>query len=254
VNFNDVKENVLEDMVRFRVKSMSCSIDGASNETYKIYRRGGNFDAVLGNIEKLNFYKRKRNSPWPLLRWQFVVFGHNEHEIPSARKLAGELHMSFHLKLSWNSQFSPVKNKDIIRNEIGAASREEYKQLHGGDYKRSLCSKLWIQPQINWDGKVLGCPRNFWAAYEGNAFRDGLLQSINSKRIDYARKMLLGKNNAEPDIPCSTCDIYADREQRNAWLTRRSLWSSYRVLNSVRRAWDLGIRTRVAKKHTQHAV
>ncbi len=236
VNLNTVKEKVLEDLVRYKFKSMSCSIDGASNETYKIYRRGGNFDTVLGNIERLNFFKKKFNSSLPHVRWQFVVFGHNEHEIPLAKKLAGELNMSFHLKLSWDSQFSPVKNKEMVRNEIGAASREEYKKIHGVDCKQSLCNKLWDQPQINWDGKVLGCSRNFWSECGGNVFKDGLLQSINSRRINYARKMLLGKKNAEPDIPCTTCDIYVARKRNRAWLMRRSIVSPYRVLNSMRRA------------------
>lgn len=236
VNLNNVKEKVLEDLVRYKFKSMSCSIDGASSETYKIYRRGGNFDTVLGNIERLNFFKTKFNSSLPRLRWQFVVFGHNEHEIPLARKLAGELNMSFHLKLSWDSQFSPVKDQGVIRNEIGAASREEYRQLYNVDYKQSLCNKLWDQPQINWDGKVLGCSRNFWSECGGNAFKDGLLQSINSRRINYARKMLLGKKNAKPDIPCATCDIYVDMEQSNAWLMKRPIALPYRLLNTIRRA------------------
>ena len=234
VNLNDVKENVLENMVRYKFKSMSCSIDGASNETYKIYRRGGNFDTVLGNIERLNFFKKKFNSSLPRLRWQFVVFGHNEYEIPLARKLAAELGMSFHVKLSWDSQFSPVRDREMIRHEVGAASREEYKQIHSVDYKQSLCSKLWDQPQINWNGKVLGCPRNFWSEYGVNAFTDGLLQSINSRRLNYARKMLLGRIEAAPEIPCATCDIYHTMKRHKAWLVRRPPLSPSHVLERIR--------------------
>jgi hypothetical protein len=188
----------------------------------------------MGNIEKLNCFKAKFNSPWPRLRWQFVVFGHNEHEIPLARKRAAELNMSFHLKLTWDSQFSPVKNEELVRNEVGAASREEYRQIHNVDYKQSLCRKLWDQPQINWDGKVLGCSRNFWSEFGGNAFTDGLLLSINGRRIDYARKMLLGKRDAIPDIPCSTCDIYHTMKQHKAWLVRRPLLWPFRVLDRIR--------------------
>lgn len=234
VNLNDVKEKVLEDLVRYQFRSMSCSIDGASNETYKIYRRGGSFDTVLSNIDRLNFFKTKFKSRLPVLRWQFIVFGHNEHEIAIARKLAGKLNMTFHVKLSWSPQFSPVKNEELVRNEIGAASREEYKKIHHVDYKQSLCHKLWVQPQINWDGKVLGCPRNFWADYGGNAFKDGLLSCITGRRIEYAREMLLGKKNAIPDIPCSTCDIYTDMERRKSWLMRRSAVSPFHVLDGIR--------------------
>lgn len=234
VNLNDVKESVLKGMVRYKFRSMSCSIDGASKETYAIYRRGGNLDAVLGNIEKLNYYKAKFGSPWPRLRWQFVAFGHNEHEISLAQKLAAELNMSFHLKLSWDPHFSPVKDREKIRNETGAATREEYRQQHGVDYKQSLCRKLWDQPQLNWDGKILGCPRNFWSAFGGNAFKDDLLQSINSERIRYARKMLRGKTTAVPDIPCSSCDIYLSMRENNTWLVRRHPLSPSRFLGRLR--------------------
>lgn len=235
VNFNDVEERVLRDLVRYNFKSMSCSIDGASNETYKAYRIGGNFDTVLGNIERLNFYKRKLGSPLPTLRWQFVVFGHNEHEITAARQLATELNMSFRLKLSWEPEYSPVRNQDLVRKEAGAATREEYRELHGVDSMHSICNDLWLQPQINWDGKILGCSRNFWGEFGGSAFKHGLWDSINGEKISYARSMLVGEKSARLDIPCSTCNIYLDMKRSKRWLAGRSIWSPYRALNGIRR-------------------
>ena len=47
-------------------------------------------------------------------------------------------------------------------------------------------------PQINWDGKVLGCCVNHRGDFGGNAFRDGLTASVNTEQIQYARAMLLG--------------------------------------------------------------
>ena len=57
-NFNTVKQEVLNGLVRYKVRSMSCSIDGASRETYAKYRVGGNYDAVLNNIQIINDLKR----------------------------------------------------------------------------------------------------------------------------------------------------------------------------------------------------
>jgi MoaA/NifB/PqqE/SkfB family radical SAM enzyme len=79
---------------------MSCSIDGASNETYQLYRVKGNFDTVIENVRKINRFKQQQHSDYPQLTWQFVVFGHNEHEIPVARRLASDLGMKFSPKLS----------------------------------------------------------------------------------------------------------------------------------------------------------
>lgn len=78
--------------------------------------------------------------------------------------MARELGMDFRLKLSWDPEFSPVRDEEFVKRELGfdAASRAEYKQTRGADYMQHLCLKLWSKPQINWDGKVLGCSRNFW--------------------------------------------------------------------------------------------
>ena len=48
---------------------------------------------------------------------------------------------------------------------------------------QEICHQLWDAPQINWDGKILGCCRNFWGDFGGNAFTEGLFQSVNSGQM-----------------------------------------------------------------------
>ena len=67
-----------------------------------------------------------------------------------------------------------------------------------------LCHGLWDLPQVNWDGKMLGCCVNYWGDFGGNVFRDGLLATINGDKMRYARDMLLGHRSARDDIPCAT--------------------------------------------------
>ena len=80
-NFNRVSDAALEAVVRFRLREILCSIDGASPETYARYRVGGDFERVIRNIERLNELKARHRSVLPRLTWQLVAFGHNEHEI-----------------------------------------------------------------------------------------------------------------------------------------------------------------------------
>jgi hypothetical protein len=42
---------------------------------------------------------------------------------------------------------------------------------------------------VNRDGKVLGCCRNFWGDFGGNAFQDAFADSLNSKKMARARAM-----------------------------------------------------------------
>ena len=219
-NLNDVPDAVLEAVVKYGLRTMTVSIDGASQEVYETYRVRGTLDTVLANIRRINEFKQRHTSPYPRLTWQFVVFGHNEHEVTAARALAASLGMAFFAKLSWDPDFSPVRDAQRMMRDTGmdVASREEFRERHGMDYTHPICTQLWREPQINWDGKVLGCCRNFWGEFGGNAFGDGLDAVVNSEPMRYARRMLQGAEPARGDIPCSTCDLYLHRLQKRYWV------------------------------------
>jgi MoaA/NifB/PqqE/SkfB family radical SAM enzyme len=239
VNLNHVRDDVLEGLVKYGFDSMTCSIDGASPETYKIYRVKGDFDRVIGNIRKLNAFKKKYGADKPALHWQFVVFGHNEHEIAEARRLARELDMELHLKITWDDSFSPIRDKEKVRKElgVGAVTRDEYREAHGETYAQEICHQLWDWPQINWDGKVLGCCRNFWGEFGGNAFKDGLDAAVNSEGIAYAREMLLGRKPPRDGIPCTTCEMYTNMRDSGRYLRR---WDPSLMGRVKNRLWKLG--------------
>lgn len=222
VNLNNVKEDVLEALVQYRFHGMTCSIDGASNETYQQYRVRGDYDRVIENIEAINRCKKKYHSPYPYLKWQFVVFGHNEHEIETARVKAAELDMEFYTKLSWDETISPVRDAEKVRKATGnaAASRSEYEQEAGTDYMNHVCNQLWDLPQINWNGDVLGCCINYWGRFGGNAFEDGLAAVVNSPAMRDARAMLTGHAIDRSDLPCNTCFVYRKMKKTGKWMQR----------------------------------
>ncbi len=231
VNLNDADDKTLEALVKYRFNSMNCSIDGASQEAYSIYRVRGDFEKVIGNIKKINAYKQKYRSDFPKLTWQFVAFGHNEHEIKSAKEMARQLGMKFWLKLAWEdlyteNSFSPVKNKELIREEsgVGASSRKEYSEKYHDNYIKGICNQLWIQPQINYDGKVLGCCVNHWGDF-GTAEKGALEPVLNSEKINYARQMLTGKKETRADIPCASCKIYLEMKENGNWINENPLMS-----------------------------
>ena len=59
VNLNFAREEALQAVVRYRVRALTCSIDGASQATYARYRRNGNFDKVFSHIDRIIEYKRR---------------------------------------------------------------------------------------------------------------------------------------------------------------------------------------------------
>ena len=142
VNLNTAKAETLEGLVKYGIRSMTCSIDGATDETYRQYRRNGNLPTVLANIRMINSFKAAYRSTLPRLRWQFVVFGHNEHEIAKARELSETLNMGFYLKLNWNPDSSPVRNEELVRGIVGAASVPEYNKRFRTHYDAPNCYRL----------------------------------------------------------------------------------------------------------------
>lgn len=222
-NLNTVKESTLRALVQYEVSMLTCSIDGASAQTYEKYRVRGSFDTVIKNIRRLNAYKAELGLQAPFLIWQFIVFGHNEHELPAARALADELGMQLLPKLTWDDRFSPIKDREYVLKETGfdVTSRDEYEQVHGRKLFSEICLQLWDDPQINWDGKVLGCCRNFWGEFGGNAFTDGLANAVNGEKISYARDMLMGKAPPRDDIPCTTCEMYQSMQKHAEFIPAR---------------------------------
>jgi len=237
-NLNHVRADVLEGLVRYQVAGITCSIDGASAESYRRYRVRGDFARVIANIEAINAWKQALGSARPRLLWQFVAFGHNEHEIPLAEAMARRLGMEFRVKLNWDAAFSPVGDEAAIREATGtgAATRQEFSEKHGRDYAQDICGDLWNSPQVNWDGKLLGCCRNFWGDFGGNAFRDGLLAALDHEKLRYAKAMLSGRAAARRDIPCATCEIYHHRRARQDWL--RALPPDAALAGASDAAWD----------------
>jgi MoaA/NifB/PqqE/SkfB family radical SAM enzyme len=233
VNLNSVSEETLEALVKYRFRSISCSIDGASPHTYSQYRRNGNFQKVIDNIKTINKFKREYCSRYPLLRWQYVIFGHNEQEVGQARAMADELDMKFSPKLSWDDLysdfFSPIRDAELVRKQtgLGVATREEYWQKFRHLYVvENCCLELWHQPQINYDGRLLGCSINYWADY-GNVFQDGLTACLNNEKINYVRDLLMGQHAAAEGTPCSRCRVYQKRKENNYWIKQRDIKEHY---------------------------
>ncbi len=201
VNLNRVSDKTLENLVKYKFDKITVSIDGATPETYKIYRRGGDLNKVIDNIKKINHYKEKYNSQFPELEWQFIVFGHNEHEMELAAKKAKSLKMSIKYRKNYCPGYSPIKN---------LKKSEELAQV---DLKNigivRSCKTIVNAPQIDYNGRLLGCHRAKMSHFKANVFKQGLLNALNSPDFIYAKHMLSDKRFLpKGGIPCSACLKY----------------------------------------------
>ena len=199
---------------------LNLSIDGATQETYERYRVSGNLAKVFHNIERLNYYKKLYESEYPKLSWQFIIFGHNEHEIPLVKSLCKKYNMAFNPKLNY-SNFSPVRDKNFVRKEsgLGVADRQEYKSLYEKEYK-APCYHCFVSPQINWDGKILGCSVNKWLAM-GNVKNMNIQDWSKSPIFNELISVLFQGKSCSNVLPCYYCPNY--QEKRGLPLTIKGL-------------------------------
>lgn len=225
-NLNEASDEALEALVKYQTYRLRVSIDGATQETYRKYRIGGDLRQVIRNIHKINALKDKYHSDRPDLVYQFIVFGHNEHEMGQALTLARMLKMNIRFKLNRVPETFPVKNQELVKRHIGYFDRDDYFQQEGREYVRQTCFQLWKSPQVNWDGKLLGCSGNTWAIFADNVFTDGLMRCVNNEKMEYAREMLKGRASLDHSVPCARCSLYESLERHGNWLTDTEIQNS----------------------------
>lgn len=219
VNLNHVKEETIKNLVKYNFKALKVSIDGATQATYEIYRVRGDLERVLENIRTINKYKSIFKSEYPQLTWQFIVFAHNEQEIPIARKMAQDLGMKFLLQRNANPEY--LASGEFPTEELQEALS------HSGT---SFCRQLFLAPQINWDGRLLGCCINTTKNDYGNVFKSGLKECIRSERYQYALAMLKGQRDARDDIVCTGCSVYKEMQKKGTYITEFNLSSRLKKL------------------------
>lgn len=209
-NLNTLSPSMAECLVRSGFSRLTVAIDGADQRTYEKYRRGGNLLRVFKNIRLINHFKKSYRSDSPALTWQFVIFGHNEHQLARARVMAFGFKMSFLTRLSWGADYSPVRNRQFVAREggLGVVSRKEFVKTYGRSYF-APCLQVWNSPQINWDGKLLGCCMNQRTAF-GNVFQSGLRDCMASPPYRAWQDVIVGKRRISPDMPCFGCEAYGN--------------------------------------------
>lgn len=227
VNLNTLSEKTAEYLVKYKFQFLTLSIDGASQETYSQYRRNGNFDKVIENIKMINHFKQKYNSEFPILNYKFIIFGHNEHEIETAKSLAKSLNTFIHFVPNGAPEYSPVKNQEKVKNVSLCHDLEdplENNYYHYITYNSWFrCSFLFTEPQINPHGDLIGCCSNIYNSFGTNVFKDSLIKALNSDKVIYAKRMLTDLSVLpREDIPCTNCFVYKFLREKNYTLVNNA--------------------------------
>lgn len=195
-------EKQATDLVMSGLDVLICSIDGATQRTYEIYRKNGNLETALENLKLLTKIKKENNIKTLKIVWQYLVFKHNEHELEQAKQIAKEIgieninFMKPWCPEDWISTLPEYSNYIINEKE-----KKEYRNI------TKHCYCLWTTIVINANGSVSPC-----CSVEdekddfGNFFDQSVFKLWNNKNYQAARKFNITRKQSNVVNICTKCD------------------------------------------------
>jgi radical SAM protein with 4Fe4S-binding SPASM domain len=210
-HLNNLTTEQAEGLLRARVKKIYISADGATPESYAIYRRGGDFAKVLDNIRMLVAKKRELDAFYTRIIWLFHVFRHNEHEVGTVRKLARELGVELQLnraRTDMGKEIFETAEQALERDGHWLPTSDEfcaYDREENQAQREPMCTLPWKDTAINWDGNVLACCSIYSEKHSyGNVQDTSFAEIWNNPVYVDARREILGRKNTRDTI-CKTC-------------------------------------------------
>ena len=215
-NLNFFSRKMAKDLVESRPDVLIVSLDGASQETYSKYRKGGNFDEVIIHIQWIVEEKKKQKTKKPFLVWQFLAMKHNEHEIPTAKKIALEIGVNqvvLHpVRCDMGKEIFMTDEEKIKKTEAWLPAEDTLSRYDYQKKQRKLnykyCHHLWTKSTVNWDGSVSPCCGIYDKKHDfGNAFEEKSFKSIwNNQKFQRAREIIAKQEKgAKDNIVCRAC-------------------------------------------------
>lgn len=252
------------EVVQSGIKAIGISLDAACEDTFKVVRPPGGFDAIVENVKRLTKTKQEMNSPTPELHLSFGVMKQNIHDVEKFPDLAKELgaqvlvvhtiiHQSRYAERELGVTRDEVKeaadkareraqelNLNFVYWDLDSStflkSVDFYKEnpaelqskLDGTSSKKpkAYCHFLWRNAMIQGKGELFPCC--YLSNLKVGKVENGNLGELRSHPIltNMRRSIFEG----DPPPPCQTCPqmVPYSRKQilKNAWQEMKALLRS----------------------------
>ena len=154
-NGHFLSEENAEKLVKSGLSRLIISLDGMNKHSYSIYRKNGDFEKVVKGIETVSKEILKRKSHLKL-EIQFLVSRYNEREIDIAKEFAKKNQANLRLK-----SMQIINREKVEEWQPGNNKFRRYKPEDGTfrikSQLKNRCFRMWINPVITWNGKVIPC-------------------------------------------------------------------------------------------------
>jgi len=226
-----------EQLVNSGLDMLTCSLHGATQETFQIYQPGKSFGDTVAKVREIVETRDRLGSSTPVIQLNYVVTKHNEHEREQFKQLAEELGCrAVFSTASMNVRFLGQDKKlqslglaeDVMKNKVKDHLErwlpedkefvlKPYEQMKRdgedgqSDYngkKLFDCSWPWRMAVVNYDGEVSTCCGSFDSTEDmGNVFEQPFGKVWNGDKYVKARRSFKKKVSAADaeGNPCVDC-------------------------------------------------
>jgi len=203
-NGHFLTEENSERLVASGLKRLIISLDGMDQEVYAKYRKNGDLGKVIEGIKNVSAARYRFKSKMKL-ELQFLVNRHNEHQIREAESFARAMNAQLKLK-----SMQVINVQDSWKWMPSAMEYARYEKT-GGNYaiRNSMpsgCLRLWLNPVITWDGKVLPCCFDKDAAFIMGDLTKDSFRTIwnNTEYTEFRKRILSGRKSVSICRNCTS--------------------------------------------------
>jgi MoaA/NifB/PqqE/SkfB family radical SAM enzyme len=213
-NMMNMPEN-LDELLETGIDEIGCSIDGATPETYRKYRIGGDFQVALNNMRKLVERKHQLSLTLPKIRWQVLLNRYTEKEIARIKELALEIGVDslvfvpIYVDIARMLTHSSKERFERDRDWLPEDQDLSWYDYSIGDLKvhTTHCEKLWDSMVIHPDGAVSPCcavidPKDDFGVLTSG---DDISSVWNGPAYRSARRLMAGHKTNDTHLVCRHC-------------------------------------------------
>jgi radical SAM protein with 4Fe4S-binding SPASM domain len=129
------------------------SLDGLTQETYNKYRINGDINQVFEALKLLSQMSKKKR---PFVEVQFLVFSHNEVEIPKLKKIKLQYKIN-KISLKTAQIYESSQISMLPKNEMYSRYKIDGNTFRLKSALPNYCHRIIFGSVITWDGMLVPC-------------------------------------------------------------------------------------------------
>ncbi len=218
-------EEVCREMVDAGLDRIIVSLDGVDQDSYQAYRRGGELKKVEDGIRTLHRIRQEKGSRKPFIIIQFLVFRHNQDQIPEVKRLGRELgadrvwiksaqveypeSAENWIPVDEDSDYDKISGHSVSGKKSDSNPYSRYEKSPSGEWRLrgkllNRCKRLWQTTVITSDALVVPCCFDKSASFTmGDMGEENFKRIWKSREYQKFRKQIL--SNRKEVAMCTNC-------------------------------------------------